>query len=124
MRILILSIFLLSFIACHSGASHENSKMVDLNVEEFKTKMNDPNVILLDVRTPKETAQGIIQNAMLLDIKQKDFRTKIQALDKEKTILVYCKSGGRSVKACRILEENGFDKIYNLEGGYTAWSKQ
>ena len=97
---------------------------VDLNIEEFKKMMHQPNVVILDVRTPEETALGKIDGAIEIDVKDPSFDQKIQALDKEKTYLVYCASGGRSVKSCNKMANLGFNNLYNLVGGYTAWSSE
>lgn len=99
------------------------TKFVDLNVEEFKSKMTDENVVVLDVRTPKEVAAGKIENAEVLDFYSKDFLDKLQTFDKDKTYLVYCKSGGRSATACGMMKAAGFKEVYNLDGGYTAFNK-
>ena len=97
---------------------------VDLNVEEFKKMMHQPDVLILDVRTPEETAQGKIEGAIEINLNNPSFDQKIQALDKEKTYLVYCASGGRSVKSCNKMANLGFNNLYNLVGGYTAWSSE
>jgi len=119
--VLSISIFLL--LTCNSVAQKKGSKMINVSVEEFKMKMEEPNMVILDVRTPAETAKGKIEGAIEMDIRSNDFQEKIQKLDKEKTYLVYCRSGGRSVKACGALEENGFANLYNLKGGFNAWKK-
>ena len=94
----------------------------DLSVSEFKAKMNTANVVVLDVRTPAETAEGKIDGAMEIDYHADGFAEKIIALDKEKTYLVYCRSGNRSGKTCKMMAGKGFKKLYNLEGGFMAWS--
>ena len=85
--------------------------------------MSKENTVILDVRTPGEIAEGKIENALEIDILEPGFEDKIKALDKDKTYLVYCKAGGRSAKACNLMLEQEFPNLYNLEGGYTAWSK-
>lgn len=96
--------------------------MVDLNVDEFEAEMKNENVVILDVRTPGETTQGVIEGAIEIDVRNQSFKEKIQKLDKSKTYLVYCRSGRRSVTACKIMEEEGFGGLKNLVGGYNAWS--
>ncbi len=120
--ILLLTICFLAFQACNLIGQPKNSKMVNVNVADFKAKMQEENTVILDVRTPKETAEGKIAGAIELDVKANNFKEKVGALDKNKTYLVYCRSGRRSVKACGIMEEMGLEKLYNLEGGYQAWS--
>lgn len=95
--------------------------IVDLDPVAFKAKMAEANTIVLDVRTPAEIAAGKIPGAFDLDIQNSEFKAQVDKLDKSKTYLVYCKRGGRSSRACSILEEAGFEKVYNLEGGYDGW---
>lgn len=88
-----------------------------------ETVSADKNAVLLDVRTPGECEEGIQPNAITLDILNEDvFMFGIEELDKDKTYYVYCRSGKRSLSACRIMEDRGFD-VVNLEGGMIAWSQ-
>ncbi|WP_116108766.1 rhodanese-like domain-containing protein [Lewinella sp. IMCC34191] len=93
-----------------------------LTPEEFAKMMDDENVVLLDVRTPRETAEGVIDGAVELDFRDPDFASKLAELYKEPTYLVYCAAGGRSNQACEMMTEAGFERVYNLDGGYTAWT--
>jgi len=95
----------------------------DINVVQFKKRMDHPMVVIIDVRTPEETAEGKIEGAMEIDVNDASFDEKIQALDKDKIYLVYCQSGGRSVTTCNKMAELGFKNLNNLVGGYTAWSE-
>ncbi|MBF4693183.1 DsrE/DsrF/DrsH-like family protein [Fusibacter ferrireducens] len=80
----------------------------------------DSDVIILDVRTPLEREMGYIENS--INIPVDDLRERMVELDKSKKIVVYCAVGIRGYAAQRILEQNGFDKVYNLMGGYTTYS--
>lgn len=95
----------------------QNIKIGDLSTIQ-KSK---PNIKLLDVRTPKETSMGIINGALEIDFRAKDFKEKVNKLDRSESYVVYCKSGGRSSKAADIMQQMGFSSIYNLEGGYDAF---
>lgn len=77
---------------------------------------------LLDVRTPGETERGIIAGAQEIDFNSADFAKKVGELDKNKPVLVYCRSGARSGNAMRQMQSMGFKEIYNLEGGIMAWT--
>lgn len=124
---------LLFVLACESKESSADSTTqeivtpadgpayTDLSVAQFTEKMKEENVVILDVRTPGETARGIIDGAIEIDYRQPDFADKIKALDKNKTYLVYCQSGGRSARAAELLAEQGFPSLYNLADGYRAW---
>lgn len=96
-------------------------KYEDLSPEEFAQKMTGENTVLLDVRTPAETAGGVIPGAIEMDFRAPDFTEQLKTLDPDKTYLVYCAVGGRSGKTCGMLNEAGFAKVYNLKGGYSAW---
>ena len=96
----------------------------DLDVDAFKAKMGGTDVVLMDVRTPEEIAKGKIAGALELDYYASNFQEEITKLDKSKTYLVYCRSGNRSGKTCKLMAEQGFTKLYNLAGGYNAWPRE
>ena len=120
----LLFLVVLSIFSCQSNGQ-DNSKNVDLNPLEFKTGMeHESNAVILDVRTPKEVAKGVIPGAKVINFFDSNFNEQINKLDKTKTYFVYCRSGGRSGKACNALQDAGFPKTYNLKGGITAWKKE
>lgn len=85
--------------------------------------MNEKNAILIDVRTPEEINEGIIEGAtVFVDYKNANFASEIAKLDKSKTYIVYCRSGGRSAGASDMMVGQGFQSVYNLEGGITGWT--
>lgn len=96
----------------------------NLDVAAFKEKMKEPGVVILDVRTPEETALGMIEGAIEIDFYGDNFESEIEKLDPEKTYLVYCRSGNRSAKTCNLMASKGFKHCYNLLGGYNAWTQQ
>jgi len=98
-----------------------SSSVSTVDANTFKTQMESEPGILLDVRTPGEVAAGHLAGMINIDFNGADFNTKINELDKSKTVYVYCKAGGRSASAADVLKENGFTKIVNLDGGITAW---
>lgn len=97
--------------------------MEDLTQEEWTSKLaKDDNAVILDVRTDNEVAEGIIENAIHIDIYQgQEFINAIEELDKSKNYYVYCRSGNRSGQACAILDKLGFENAYNLQGGMLEW---
>lgn len=88
---------------------------------EAEDLLLDTNVVILDVRTPEEFATGHLIQAQNLDIMNPAFNECLSTLDKQKTYLVYCKSGGRSARAMAKMEELGFTTVCNMQGGITAW---
>lgn len=77
---------------------------------------------LIDVRTPEEFAAGTVPNAVNIDFYATNFKDLMAKLDKNKPLFVFCKSGGRSAKTAAMCTEMGFKEVYDMDGGYTAWS--
>lgn len=82
------------------------------------------NPQILDVRTASEFGGGHLLAAKNINVKEPDFEQKIQILDKNQPVFVYCLSGGRSKIAHELLAKNGFANIIELEGGYLKWSSE
>lgn len=97
---------------------------MDLTQEEWVSELeNDNNAVILDVRTQAEASEGIIPNAINIDIyKGQGFIYKLEELDKTKNYYVYCRSGNRSRQACSIMNQMGFENAYNLIGGIMEWN--
>jgi len=82
-------------------------------------KMIDEGALVVDVRTPGEFNSGHLQNAKLIPINQVSARINEFGADKNRPIVVYCKSGSRSGKALDILKQAGYANVHN-GGGYNA----
>ena len=95
----------------------------NLDATTFKQKLEVGNAILIDVRTSDEFAAGHIEGAIHLDYFGDDFLEQLEALDTSKNILVYCRSGRRSIRVCTLLKNSSFeeDTIFNLNGGILEW---
>ncbi len=106
-----------------AGTAFADTPIENVSVEDFKALVDNGEGILLDVRTPDEVAQGKIPGASVLNIYDEDFERKLNYMQKDKPIYVYCRSGGRSSQAAKTMSENGFSKVYNLLGGIGAWNK-
>lgn len=93
-----------------------------LDAPTFATLMTEkPDHLLIDVRSPGETAQGILPRAQEINFYEADFGSRISALPKDKPVFVYCRSGNRSGKAMAQMKDMGFQEVYNLQGGIGAW---
>ncbi len=100
----------------------------DISVKEVydsigKNKDNQ-SFIIIDVRTPEEFANEHIENALNLDYYSDKFRDELNKLDKEKTYLIYCRSGNRSGKALSTMKELAFREVYNMLGGIIQWKAE
>ena len=71
-----------------------------------------------------EIALRVMRSAKEMNINDPNFEEQVAALDKDKTYLVYCRSGNRSAKACSKMEKEGLENLYNLSGGFKAWSSK
>lgn len=118
-------IFLIVLLSLMSCKSQEVEQQIEnLTLEQLKTEVIGKDVQLVDVRTPKEYQAGHIDDAININIFDKNtFLTQIKELDKEAPIYLYCHIGGRSGKASKILEKLGFKSIYDFSGGWRAWEK-
>ena len=98
------------------GPRNEN-----LSGRAFKQQLEDSgNGVLLDVRTPAEVRGGTIPGAKNIDFMSPNFLKSIQQLDKDVTYFVFCRSGGRSAQACKMMNQQGYD-VRNLSGGIGAF---
>lgn len=98
------------------------TERLDLTAKDVAAVIDEnPDFIVLDIRTAKEYAEGHIENALNLDFYMDNFRTRLAALDREQTYIVHCRSGGRSGKAVPMMEDLGFKKVVHLAGGIKDW---
>ena len=110
---------LLATLGLTTACGQQNFENTD--VQGFAELIADTNVVVLDVRTAAEFAEGHIQRAILIDQGQSDFMEKAKAtLPTDKKIAVYCRSGRRSANAAGRLADAGY-KCVNLKGGIIAW---
>ena len=96
-----------------------------INARELtELKKTQPDLQILDVRTPRECQKGTLPQATMADVMSPQFKKQVQNLNFHKPILVYCQSGNRSKVACSLLKNIGAEKLYNLAGGYGAYLNQ
>ncbi len=123
------------FMACQSPSDSDQTKNSETTVSStqgeiklldaatFNNAVSNKDVVLLDVRTPEEFADGHLENSVNIDINDMNsFSEKVSSLDKETPVYVYCRSGGRSNKSAQYLKEQGFAVTYDLDGGISSWS--
>ena len=111
------SLFLVLLL--NSACAQSSSKPI---TEVSQNELN--SVILVDVRTAEEYQVGHLENAKNINWYDKDFVERFEGISKDETIYVYCKKGGRSAKAQKLLDSLGYKKVINLIGGYDAWVKR
>lgn len=84
----------------------------------------DATLVVLDIRTPGEFEAGHIAGATNIDFRADTFETDLAQLDRGKSYLVHCASGGRSTQALAILQKLDFERVYHLDGGFNAWKAE
>jgi rhodanese-related sulfurtransferase len=119
---LILLVFgVFAFAGCKEKESAGNTA---LDTDKFAEMISAPSEkVILDVRTPEEFNEGHIQNAMLINFHDEDFKQQVNKLDKQVPVYIYCASGVRSDKAATILKQEGFKEVYVLEKGLKGWGE-
>ncbi|MEM1325120.1 MAG: rhodanese-like domain-containing protein [Bacteroidota bacterium] len=102
------------------------AQLKNISPEVFKKKMDDnDNYVLIDTRTANEYNHLHLENAINIDYLTPDMWERVEPLDRDATYLLYCRSGRRSIRLGTLMRNSGFDakKIFNLEGGITAWQE-
>jgi rhodanese-related sulfurtransferase len=106
--------------AC-SGNAQKNEQLM---ATAFRDGILQAGIQLLDVRSAEEYRSGHITNCLQADWNnQAQFRDRVQHLDKNKPVYVYCLAGARSASAAKWMRNEGFSSVYELSGGINAWKK-
>ena len=114
-------LLLLSFLFLNCNGQQASNT---ISTAALKRLLAQGEVQLLDVRTPKEIQKGAIKTALFANYFDVDFEAVATVqLNKSKPVYLYCKSGNRSGKACKILKDKGFEVI-NVLGGYRQWDSE
>jgi len=121
----LLMLGVLSLMSLHAEEKTNAVVTVVKNVDakEAAKLIASGTVVVLDVRTAEEFAEGHIAGATNINFMAKDFATQAGQLDRSKTYLLHCASGGRSKRCLPQLKQLGFKEIIHLDGGLTAWEE-
>ncbi|MCL1599573.1 MAG: rhodanese-like domain-containing protein [Actinomycetia bacterium] len=103
---------------CSSGAAAVET-VAPATAAEIIVQETDE--VVLDIRTPEEFGQGIIEGAINIDFYASDFADQLDTLDKDAHYVVYCRSGNRSGQARSTFEKLGFTNVTEIEGGIANW---
>lgn len=109
----------LSMTACGGSAASGT----ELDAAAFAARVEQPDVVVLDVRTPEEFAGGHLPGARNVDVNDPSFEDAVGSLPKDGTYAIYCRSGNRSAQAMQIMTEEGFTDVAHLLGGIGAWQQ-
>lgn len=122
----IISVFLLLtlILACSAQQANESQTSAIQNVDSKEAAnliTENPNLLIIDVRTPAEFNAGHIKEAKNINISDSDFQSQIEKLSRDSTYLVYCRTGNRSGRAINLMKQLNFKSIYHLQHGITEW---
>jgi len=132
MKKFVASVFLVALVigvTLSSGCvRNETATIEDITPQEafalIQDNQNNPDFVIIDVRTPAEFAEEHIENATNINFYSETFRDTLNNLDKNKTYIVYCAVGGRSGSALDIMAELNFREAYNILGGINQWKAE
>ena len=116
-------IFYFISIIILSNSTHSQQDLKSIDFEYFLQLSKSKKFLLIDVRTKNEFNTKRLRNALNIDFYDKNFENNIKMLEKEKNLLIYCRSGRRSLIATDILSKNGYQNVYNLKEGIIALDK-
>ena len=107
-------------VSCFNLLMGQQLAYTTISASDARTLIqSNPNLLVVDVRTPAEYGQVHLQGAV--NIPLSDLPLRISSLDPNGPILLYCRTGHRSAQASTILVKAGFTQVYNMDGGITAW---
>lgn len=122
LSIAFISLLAMTFLNEWKLASQRFSSLTPAGAVQLMNNEED-NTLVLDVREPAETASGKIAKALQIPVSGIDKRIGELEKHRDKHVIVYCKNGTRSGIACKALQKAGFEHVYNLSGGVTAWQE-
>jgi rhodanese-related sulfurtransferase len=108
--------------ASKSAETAQNTTFEQVSPSQARQlRQNTPGLKILDVRTAEEFAAGHLDQAQSLDFYAPDFQARLGQLDRQQPWLMYCQSGRRSAKVLELMKSLGFEKVYELQGGFSGW---
>jgi len=126
--VLVLSVSLVVGVTVITSCIGTKTTTKDITPQEAFTliqkNQNNPDFVIIDVRTPEEFGGEHIEQATNINFYSETFRDTLNALDKNKTYLIYCQVGGRSGSALDIMAELNFKEVYNILGGINQWKAE
>ena len=99
-------------------------QIFDIDYKKMSEIIENESTVVVDVRTADEFNSFRIKNSINIDYYSKNFLDSISSYREKKNIILYCRSGRRSYYAAKLMQEKGFNKIYNLKGGVLEVKKK
>ena len=114
---------LIYFIIIISLSLHSQNEIKSIDFDEYSSLSQSKDFLIVDVRTPEEHKINRIKNSININFYDEKFINMFKKIDYDKHVLIYCRSGRRSLEAVKILTDEGFSKLYDLKGGILALDK-
>ncbi len=109
-------------------SAQDNARIIAVTAkgaaELIEKHKGDNDFAILDIRTPGEFQSGHLAKSILIDFYSKNFADQLSRLDKEKTFLIYCRSGNRSTKSLELFKKLKFQKVYHMASGIRVWKNE
>ena len=122
LTVFLITVSVAAAVVAYDYLQGQSSAYSDISIEQAILLIETrPNLVIVDVRTPEEYETGYIEGAVNICVTC-DAQELLDNLNPDDEILLYCRTGRRSATAARILNENGYHKVYNMLGGITAWN--
>ncbi len=100
------------------------TRLNNLSPEDFARALERAKDLqLLDVRTPEEYEQGHLPGALNISYLTPDLWDRLEKLDPRKEYFVYCRTERRALRVCTLMQNGGFAKVHNLDGGLCSWEE-
>ncbi len=114
---------LIYFIIIISLSLHSQNEIKSIDFDEYSSLSKSKDFLIVDVRTTEEHKISRIKNSININFYDEKFINMFKKIDYDKHVLIYRRSGRRSLEAVKILTDEGFSKLYDLNGGILAVDK-
>jgi phage shock protein E len=114
-------VFAISLLSANAADISTPPPVKHVDARSAQKLLSKTNLVILDIRTPEEFKSFHIAGATNIDFHGSNFEQRVSSLDKSKTYLVHCASGGRSTQSLKIFQKHDFQSIYHLDGGINGW---
>ncbi len=109
-------------------SAQDSTRIIAVSAKEaadlIEKHKGDEDFAILDIRTAGEFQSGHLAKSILIDFYSKNFADQLSRLDKEKTFLIYCRSGNRSTKSIELFKKLKFKKVYHMASGIRVWKDE
>jgi rhodanese-related sulfurtransferase len=113
---------------------YESVKNAEVNLSEdifpaeawelISNNRKGDDLVIIDVSTPREYKGLHLEGAINVNLFSRFFKSRLDVMDKSRTYVIYCKMGGRSKIAKKLMQRLGFRKVYNIVGGTLLWKEE